>query len=240
MKLGAACLGIATLLASCTTTLERGLTEAQADEVIVVLGEHGIGAAKETDPSRGDFAIVVGERDVASALGVMRDEGLPRTDAPGAAEAYAEPSLIPTAGEERARAASASSADLARSIEAMPGVHDARVHLGLPDPSAAPIDDPSPLATASVLVRAASDAPIDEAAIRALVAAAVPGLGADHVTVVRVALPAARARSEALVSVGPIFVTAGSATLLRALLACMLAVNILLAAAIGIVVRRRR
>ena len=240
MKLGVACLGIAALLASCTTTLERGLTEAQADEVIVALGARGIGAAKESDPSRGDFAIVVGQSDVASALGVLQGEGLPRTDAPGAAEAYAEPSLIPTAGEERARAASALSADLARSIEAMPGVHDARVHVGLPDPSALPVDDAPRLATVSVLVRAASDAAVDEAAIRTLVAGAVPGLSADRVAVVRVALPAARVEAEPLVSVGPIFVTAGSAMLLRALLAGMLAVNVLLAVAIGVVVRRRR
>jgi type III secretion protein J len=231
---------LALLLAACTTTLERDLDEAQADEVVVALGEHGIGATKEPERGGAGFSIVVAEGDVASALAVLQSEGLPRTDAPGIAEAYAEPSLIPTAGEERARLAQALGADLARSIEALAGVHRARVHVGLPDPSALPLDARPEHAVASVLVQRAPGADLDEAAIRSLVAGAVPGLAPEHVTIVTSDAPAPDAHAVPLARIGPLSVTQSSATPLRMLLGAMLSVNVVLAAAVALVLRRRR
>lgn len=226
-------------LAACSTTLERGLTEPQADEIARALGEHGIGATKEAERGGDAFSILVAEGDVASALTVMRDEGLPRRDAAGTAEAYAEPSLIPTAGEERARRSAAIAADLARSIEAMPGVHDARVHVGMIDPSVVAIDDEPAATTASVLVRTRDGAHVDEGGVRTLVVGAVPGLRPENVGIVVTALPTTTA-NEPLVPVGPLYVTQGSATALRAVLAAMLAVNVLLAIALVVVARRKR
>jgi type III secretion protein J len=235
-----ALVGIACLLASCNATLERGLDEAQADEIVIALAERGIGASKDTLPGADGFAVTVGTSDVATALAVLRDEGLPRVETPGMAEAYATPSLVPTAGEERARTSTALSADLARSIQMLEGVHDARVHLGLPDPSVVPMDDDADQLVASVLVRTEGDTSIDEPRIRALVAGAVVGLSPERVTVIRTPVRASAVHAEPLVTVGPIYVTAGSATALRATLAGLLGVNVMLAIAVGIVVRRRR
>lgn len=231
---------MAMLLAACSTTLERGLSAAQADEVVLALSEHGIGASSEAERGASGFEVVVLESDVASALAVLRSEGLPRTDAPGTAEAFAEPSLVPTAGEERARVAAAAAADLARAIETLEGVHDARVHVGMPDPSVVPLDEAPPAVVASVLVRTRPGRSPDEAAIRALVAGAVPGLAPERVTIVVTTMPPATDAAEPLVFVGPIAVTHGSASTLRAVLAAMLAINVVLAVAIGVVVRRKR
>jgi type III secretion system YscJ/HrcJ family lipoprotein len=235
-----ALVGIACLLASCSATLERGLDEAQADAIVVALADHGIGASKDALPGGDGFAVTVGASDVATALAVLREEGLPRVETPGLAEAYATPSLVPTAGEERARTSTALAADLARSIQMLEGVRDARVHLGLPDPSVVPIDDEADELVASVLVRTEGDAPIDEPRIRALVAGAVAGLSPERVTVIRTPVRASAMHAEPLVTVGPIYVTAGSVAALRATLAGLLGVNVLLAIAVGLVVRRRR
>lgn len=239
-RVNAPLLALCLLLASCSTTLERGLTEPQADEIVVALGERGIGATKEAERGGDGFDVVVLDDDVGRALSVLRDEGLPRAEEPGMADAFAEPSLVPTAGEERARASTALSADLARSIESLGGVHDARVHVGLPDPGVVPMDEAPPVAVASVLVHVADGQTVDEGAIRALVAGAVPGLSVERVTVVGVPVPPPRTSVEPLVAVGPIYVTQGSALALRTVLAAMLGVNVLLAVAVGVVVRRRR
>jgi type III secretion protein J len=228
------------LLAACTTTLEQGLDEPQADAIVAALGEHGIGATKEADRGGGGFRVIVGESDVAVSLAVLRDEGLPRADTPGMAETFAEPSLVPTAGEERARTSAALAADLARSIEAMPGVHDARVHVGMPDPSVVPMDARGETPVASVLVRRESRASVDEAGVRALVAGAVPGLTAERVTVVVTERPADAADAPGPVAVGPFYVTAGSAPALRLALAALLAMNVALVGAIAFLIRRKR
>ena len=53
---------------------------------------------------------------------------------------FAQASLVPTATEERVRAAQALSGELSRSLERLEGVLDARVHLSLPDAREAPLD----------------------------------------------------------------------------------------------------
>jgi type III secretion protein J len=225
------------LASACSTTLEQALAERDADEVIVALEAHGIGATRE--PSRGasGFDVVVLEGDVGRALTILRDEGLPRED-PDPSELYDEPMLVPTAGEERARAAHRTATELARTIETLDGVRSARVLIGVPDPSVVPVDDAAPDVTASVLVRSASDASVDEAAIRTLVAASVSGLTPEHVViVVRPAAP--RAPIAALDHVGPFAVTAGSGTGLRFVIGALLVVNVALAIASLMLVRRR-
>lgn len=233
-------MGLVALLAACSTVIERGLSTSQADQVAAALEARGIGVTTEVAPGGRGVDVSVLDADVGTALAVLRDEGLPRVDAPGIADAYAEPALVPTAGEERARLGAALAADLGRSIEAMPGVHDARVHLGMPDPSAVPMDEAPAAAVASVLVRARAGQSPDEAAIRRLVAGAVPGLAPERVAVVVTPMPDPGPTSEPLVAVGPIHVTQGSAPWLRAVLAGMLVVNVLAAVAVALVVRRRR
>jgi type III secretion protein J len=225
-------------LAACTTELERGLSEASADEIVVTLADHGIGATKEAERGSGRFGVRVLESEVPAALSVLRDEGLPREVSPSLAESFAEPSLIPTAGEERARLAAALASDLERTIESLDGVHAARVHVGLPDPSAVPLDEQPEPRVASVLVRRDAGAVIDEAAIRTLVAGAVPGLSTDHVSVVTVEHAASAARP--LVHLGPITVTEGSVTPLKVIVGVLLLFNVLAIAGAAFALRRVR
>jgi hypothetical protein len=83
--------------------------------------------------------------------------------------------------------------------------------------------------------------PIDERAVRKLVAAAVSGLSADAVTVVQTQSPVkVAAGATAAVRVGPFSVRRESAPLLKAVLATALLLNLALAGALIWTVHRKR
>jgi type III secretion protein J len=236
-------LALAVLVCGCQAELASGLSENDANAMIVALDRAGIGATKETEAGSDPPAYVVrvGPDDVADALAVVRAEGLPRSVEPGVAEVFGEGSLVPTPTEERARFVAATSGEIARSIESIDGVLDARVHIALADTSSLVFDAPRPPPRASVLVRYRGDvAPYDESAVRRLVAGAVDGLDEASIAVVGVATPAAPPVSERMTHLGPISVTRGSATTLKLVLGGMLGSNLVLAAVLAVVLTRRR
>jgi type III secretion protein J len=100
---------------------------------------------------------------------------------------FGKGSVVPTASEERALYLHALCGELARSVEAIDGVVEARVHLA-PAPPDPLRSDPPPPARASVLVKILPGARAriepQEAGIRALVAGAVAGLDPATVAVV--------------------------------------------------------
>ena len=175
------------LLASCSAELEHGLDEASANRMVLSLHRAGIRADKRPDAGGGSrFAVSVAGREVGRALDVLRAEGLPRAPQAGMDEVFGEASLIPTGTEERARYERAVAGELARTLERLQGVLDARVHLAVPmrDPWAPPDRDP-PRPRASVMLRVDGQTP-REGDVRALVAGAVDGLAPADVTVVAV------------------------------------------------------
>ncbi len=226
-------LALALGASGCQTELERGLDESQANAIVVALDEHGIGASKSAEVGGGEeptFTITVAPDDVAPALSVLRAEGLPREDDPGLGEMFGEGSLVPTATEERARMTAALSGELARSIESIDGVLDARVHVALPQQQVIGLDAPRPRARASVLVRyRGQTAPYDETAIQRLVAGAIEDMAIEDVAVVGVPVAAAPEGERQLAQLGPFSVSRGSATGLKATLAALLATNLVLA-----------
>jgi len=185
-------LPILTLLAGCTRQLDTGLSEHEAQEMVVTLRQNGISAFTEVEPSsKGDSPTwqvrIPGNNDqLAVAWNVLRDNGLPREKVLGLSQVFSNAGLIPTAGEEKARLLVGLAGELTRTLRSLPGVVDARVHLVLPDNS--PLldkKDQSPT-TASVLVRYRGDhPPLKEEEVRALVAKGVQGLSSDNVAVIQ-------------------------------------------------------
>ncbi len=149
--------------------------------------------------------------------------------------------VLPTHSEEQLHTASSLASNLARSLETLPGVSDARVHIALSDtPDFAARLSPSP--RASVLLHALGDRTrIDVAAVQSLVAGAVSGLTPSAVQVV--IAPAAGSPTPAapkLSRVGPFVVAAASENSLRVLLATMLATQAVLAALLVLVLGRKK
>ncbi len=195
--------------AGCSVELEHALDERQANEVVAVLDRAGIPADKVADEAPGAFTVVVARGDAAQAFRVLEAHALPRRAAKGVGEAFADKGLLPSATAERARLQASLGADLERTLEALPGVTAARVHLALPedDPLHATAARPRP--TASVLLRARRGAAPAEGDVRRIVAGAVEGMQAADVSVV-VAVEEEVQPAPEVAQVGPLRVARGS------------------------------
>jgi type III secretion protein J len=247
---------LAALGTACSTGVVHGVDERTANEAVAALERAGIGAEKVADDAPGGatalFTIKVGRQDAARALEELRARGLPRDPRHGFAEVYGQPSLIPTASEERARYLEALAGEIERTLQVADGVVDARVHLVLEESDPLALDGkPRTAARAAVLIKArAGRDPLPEGDVRKLVAGSVPGLDAAAVAVVvtRAAEDArgggGGARSACglcnaeLAALGPLRVAPGSRTLLVAAIAVGLAVLALLAALLLLTARR--
>ncbi len=240
LRLRALALGLlAGLALGCEAELARDLSATQADEIVLALDEASILATREPARPPGSFRVTVARGEVVGALRVLRERGLPREPVAGLEELRAGGGLIERPEAERARYAAALAGELTRSLEAIDGVERARVHLALAPPSGAPLDAPVPPSRASVLLQERGRAAIDDDAIRALVAGAVPDLPAGAVSVVRSPLADAAPPERAFAPVGPFAVRRDDATPMRLVLAASFALNLLLAVAIVAVLRRR-
>jgi flagellar M-ring protein FliF len=161
-------------------TLFSGLTDADKGAVTSALTTANI--ASHVDDATG--ALTVAEDDYSKARMLLAGQGLPKA-APGG---YAILDTLPM-GVSRAvegeRLRQARETELARSIEDIDAVAEARVHLAMPEASVFVRDNAAPSASVVVKLqggRALSDAQV--ASIVNLVASSVPGMKPDAVTVV--------------------------------------------------------
>ena len=238
MRARLACLAIVLLcgLVGCRAELVQGVDEREANAIVLALDEAGIGAWKER--SAGAYRIEVSGSDVPPALHVLETHGLPHQPQASLESSFGEGSLIATPDEERARLMSALSGELSRTLEGMPGVIEARVHVALPAGPAS-LDAPVHTPTAAILLRVRPGAAIDETSTRELVAHAVEGLALRDIHITQVEVDEG-ARETNLDTVGPFAVARGSSTPLKLTLAILLMTNLVLAASVGWVARRAR
>jgi len=175
-------------LAGCASQeILHGLAEPQANEVLVALDEAGVGASKERgEGADAGWTVSVRASDAARAQRALAERSLPRARPAGFAEVFARASMVPTPTEEHALYLHALGGELSRSVEAIDGVVEARVHLGLPQPDPLrPGERPRPRAAVLVKCRAPSCAAVRalEDGIRSLVAGSADGLDPASVSV---------------------------------------------------------
>lgn len=180
---------VAAALAGCAgEEILHGLEERQANEVLVALDERGLAATKaREDGAEERWRVEVARGEAARAQRILSERDLPRARPPGFADVFAKGSLVPTPTEEHALYLHALGGELARSVEAIDGVVEARVHVGLrqPDPLR-PGDRAAPRGAVLVKCRAPACGAVRalEPGIRAIVAGAVDGLEPATVAVV--------------------------------------------------------
>jgi type III secretion protein J len=237
------CLWIAlALLAGCSAAIEHNLDERQANEVVTSLERAGISASKSRDENNGDaFAVSVAKADVVRAIELLRSLALPRGKRAGFGEVYKQASLLPTPTEERARYTEALAGEIGRTLEAVDGVLQARVHLVLPEPDPLALDGkPRVAAQAAVLLktRAGRPAAISESDVRRLVAGSAPGLDGAAVAVVFTSAAEPAPKAAGLAALGPLRMTAESRTVVIAIGAAACLLLALLAALVLVMSRR--
>ena len=179
------------LFSGCSRQLETGLSESDAQQIVVLLRANGINASAELEAGQKKDAVtwmvsVQGQSDtVVRAWEILRENGLPREKVKGLDDVFANAGMIPTAAEEKARLMSGLNGEMTRTLDSLPEVVDARVEVVLPDNDPlVPKSDQAPT-TASVLIQYRGDTPpLKEAEVKSLMAKGVQGLVPENVAVV--------------------------------------------------------
>jgi len=171
--------------------LQTGLSEQDAQEIVVLLNQNGIDASvtKEASEKKGEekwgVAVIGGDQNLARAWRVLQEYGLPRQRDKGLEDVFSSSGMIPTATEEKARLLVGISGEINRTLKSVAGVVDAHVLVVVPDSS--PLLDKTERTppTASVLIKYRGSAlPLTEEDVKKLVARAVEGLQPENVAVV--------------------------------------------------------
>jgi type III secretion protein J len=239
MKLGPV-LVLALFSLACSATIQHGLDEAAANEVVVSLARAGIAASKSRAED-GAYTVNVASADAVGAMELLRSLGLPHGQPPGFREMYKGSGLLPTLTEERTRYTTALAGEIASTLESFDGVLSARVHLVLAEPDPLAIDGKLRVpAQAAVLLklRPGQPAPVAEADVQKLVAGSAPGLVPAGVQVVMTTAAAPAGAPTSLVALGPLRMTADSRTSLLVVGAVALALLVALAALVLLLARR--
>ncbi len=159
-------------------TLYVGLERADVNQIGLVLGENGIGFDVAADGT----TVLVPAGKTAQARMLLAEKGLP-TSANGGYELFDNVgSLGLTSFMQQITRVRALEGEIARTIQSIAGIRAARVHIVMSERANFRRDAQKP--SASVVIRASEmDATRAASSIRYLVAAAVPGLNAEDVTV---------------------------------------------------------
>jgi type III secretion protein J len=179
-----------TQVACLKSELGTGLTEAEAQEIIVLLKQHGLNGqrsfvAKGKDSGSWTVHVSGGNHNLVVAWRILQENGLPRQRVKGLDDVFSAGGLIPTASEEKAKLLVGLTGEITRTLKSIEGVVDARVHVVLPDNS--PLLDRSQWSatTASVLLKhKGGQPPVSEADVKSLVAKGVQGLTPEQVAVI--------------------------------------------------------
>ncbi|MCA9506938.1 MAG: hypothetical protein KC505_00775 [Myxococcales bacterium] len=112
-----------------------GLSQNDANEIIVLLKDHNISAQKVRVPDRkqSSFQVTVKNKHLDQALRILVNNQLPKSYRAGFKEVYPPGSsgFIPTKSDENARFIMASQGEIESLIRILPGVVDTRVMLSL-------------------------------------------------------------------------------------------------------------
>ena len=159
-------------------TLYVGLERADVNQIGLVLGEAGIGFDVASDGT----TVLVPAGTTAQARMLLAEKGLP-TSANAGYELFDNVgSLGLTSFMQQITRVRALEGEIARTIQSIEGVRAARVHIVMSERANFRRDEQKP--SASVVIRSTSmDATKSANSIRYLVAAAVPGLGVEDVTI---------------------------------------------------------
>lgn len=166
-------------LCGCTeeVTLQSGLSDQSANEIITVLRRHGIDSQKKV--SKAGVSLLVVETDVARATEALHTAGLPRRTLSDLGQVFKKEGVISTPLEERVRYLHGLSQELEYTLQQIDHVVSARVHVVLPE-RVAP-GEPIQPSSAAVFIKYRP--PFDEdmiiPRIRNLVALSIPGLTGD-------------------------------------------------------------
>ena len=178
--IAAAALAWMTLSSPTQKTLFSGLPDADKAAVTGALTQGGI----KSSIDEGTGALTVAEDDYSRARMLLAGQGLPKA-APGGYAILDQLPMGVSRAVEGERLRQARETELARSIQEIDAVAEARVHLATPEQSVFVRDNAAP--SASVILKLQGGRSLSDAQVSSiinLVASSVPGMKPDAVTIV--------------------------------------------------------
>ena len=208
-----------TLLVACVSeiTLQTGLSETDANEIITLLKRHGISASKAR--AKDGVMLSVREGQMARAAELMQSAGLPKRKLEHMGQVFKKEGMISTPLEERARYLHGLSQELEYTLSQIDGVVMARVHVVLPE-RVAPGEPVQP-SSASVFLKYQGnfDEDLVVPRVKRLVVTSIPGLtdesGQRKLSVVLVPAQSIDAPTIDWQQVGPLMLESSSADKLK-------------------------
>jgi type III secretion protein J len=186
---------VVTLFASaCSIELQHDLSEEDANEIYVLLQQHGINASKlkEEGGNEPRYIISTPKQDVAAAAQLLKDHSLPRPMADGLAVFKKNKGMIPTQTEERAMFIEALGGEVSNALNRIPGVLEARTIVMIPENNDLTQPEKKPQPSAAVLIKYRPQdgkPPVSADDVREFVSRAVPELKKENVTVLMTEAP---------------------------------------------------
>lgn len=178
--IGAAAIAWSMLSTPTQKTLFSGLPDADKAAVTSALTQAGIKSRIDD----GTGALTVNEEDYSKAKMLLAGQGLPKA-APGGYQILDQLPMGVSRAVEGERLRQARETELARSIQEIDAVAEARVHLAMPEQSVFLRDNASP--SASVILKLQGGRSLSDAQVQSivnLVASSVPGMKPEAVTIV--------------------------------------------------------
>lgn len=216
------------LICACKVTLYHGLEERDVNEMVVLLSDRGIPSRKSRnrDGKSGEWRIEVNQKDSSRAWQILEEGDLPRPHISGFTELFTGNRLIPSEVEERAKFIQALCGELSGTLEAIPGVIDARVHIVSPQSHSLWDQTTSVTPKAAVMLRLAPSSAVargvDTDTIQRLVANSVEQLSAQDVEVIAHVAPAPPVQVTDLIAIGPIKIASESLAMFKLILVALL------------------
>ena len=199
---------------ACSTQIQHGLDERDANEIVSALVARGFEVKKVPEKGKKPtWAIELEDAQATEAMRVLNELKLPRPARLKTQTLAQNVGLIDTPSAERLRQLEAQEGDIEESLETMDGVASVNVELVVPaPPRPGQVAVPS---KASVLLRvqpiALEKLQMQRGELRALVAAAVDGLNPDDVVLVidPVTIPIVPAKEETSSGMRPLVIVLG-------------------------------
>lgn len=186
------------LLTSCESrkVIVNSQYEREANEIVVFLTSRGIDASKVASPTAGGggakgptlFDISVPAEQATEAMSLLNQAGLPRKPSQNLLGIFANVGLVPSEIEQKIRYQAGLAEQIASTIRKIDGVLDAEVQISFPEENPLNPTEKKEKPTASVYVKhnGVLDDPNSHLTtkIKSLVAASVPNLDFNNVTVI--------------------------------------------------------
>ncbi|MDR2436363.1 MAG: type III secretion inner membrane ring lipoprotein SctJ [Puniceicoccales bacterium] len=175
--------GVSCLLCGCgKTDLLSNMDESQANDVISILQQANLAAAKKPGVEATWTVTISDANKFSQAVELLKSKGFPKTNFNNLGKVFQKSGLVSSPLEERARLMYAMAESISETLSKIPGVLTARVHVVLPEND--PYAENSIPSSAAVFISYRAESNLEESVreIKYLVTNSIQGLSYDKVS----------------------------------------------------------